>query len=123
MWGARLNQEKVLCAMSPIESAEPNSVSRRTVTKAMAWAVPVIAVATTVPSAAASNPNCSSTCSGGDSRVLLDICEACGSTGNSGKGCIPGGQNSQYWQVPIYLRNPGATPLIFHVTSMKLDGA
>lgn len=108
--------------MNPIEDAEPNPVSRRTVTKAMAWAVPVIAVAATVPLAAASNPNCSSTCSGGDNRVLLDICDACGSTGNSGKGCIPGGENSQYWQVPIYLSNPGATDVIFHVTSMTLSG-
>jgi hypothetical protein len=38
----------------PIGSEAPNGISRRTVTKAMAWAVPVIAVATAVPAYAAS---------------------------------------------------------------------
>lgn len=41
--------------MSEIEETAPRAgVSRRTVTKAMAWSVPVIAVAATVPMAAAS---------------------------------------------------------------------
>jgi hypothetical protein len=42
--------------MSEIENEErePKGITRRTVTKSMAWAVPVIAVAATVPSAAAS---------------------------------------------------------------------
>ena len=42
--------------MSDIENVEPEKkgVSRRTVTKAMAWAVPVIAIATPVPAFAAS---------------------------------------------------------------------
>jgi len=41
--------------MTEIENApEPSGVSRRTVTKAMAWAVPAIAIATPVPASAAS---------------------------------------------------------------------
>lgn len=41
--------------MSELDNAErePKGITRRTVTKSMAWAVPVIAVAATVPSAAA----------------------------------------------------------------------
>ena len=38
----------------PIGSETPKGVSRRTVTKAMAWAVPVIAVSAAVPAYAAS---------------------------------------------------------------------
>ncbi|WP_136707711.1 hypothetical protein [Agromyces sp. H66] len=40
--------------MADIERTEHAGVSRRTVTKAMAWAVPAVAVATTAPLAAAS---------------------------------------------------------------------
>ena len=40
--------------MADIEQPEPTGVSRRTVTKAMAWAVPVVAIASTAPLAAAS---------------------------------------------------------------------
>lgn len=42
--------------MSEINDTFRDGVSRRTVTKAMAWTVPVIAVAATVPHAAASPP-------------------------------------------------------------------
>ncbi|MBN8205325.1 hypothetical protein JF550_05080 [Microbacterium esteraromaticum] len=37
-----------------MSETEQNGISRRTVTKAMAWAVPAVAVASTVPTAAAS---------------------------------------------------------------------
>jgi hypothetical protein len=48
------------------ESGNTSGISRRTVTKAMAWSVPVIAVAATVPTATAS-PTCldSGVCFGG----------------------------------------------------------
>lgn len=42
--------------MTEFEPTQPSGVSRRTVTKAMAWAVPVIAVASPVPAFAASKP-------------------------------------------------------------------
>ena len=66
--------------MSDIENVEPEKkgVSRRTVTKAMAWAVPVIAVAAPVPAFAAS---------GGPPDV--EVGQACKLPGNSGnaQGC------------------------------------
>lgn len=40
--------------MSELEEPTPTGISRRTVTKAMAWAVPVIAIAAPVPAFAAS---------------------------------------------------------------------
>lgn len=40
--------------MSDLEQPQPSGVSRRTVTKAMAWAVPAIALAAPVPAFAAS---------------------------------------------------------------------
>jgi hypothetical protein len=40
--------------MTEIDKSKPAGVSRRTVTKAMAWSVPAIAVAATTPMAAAS---------------------------------------------------------------------
>jgi len=43
--------------MSELKEPQKSGVSRRTVTKAMAWSVPAIAVAATVPNAAAS-PRC-----------------------------------------------------------------
>lgn len=78
--------------MTDIE--QPKGVSRRTVTKAMAWAVPAVAVAASVPVAAASGPidfdpdNASTTCK---------------STG-AGKGCCP----PNFYQFKLVFKNNGA---------------
>lgn len=79
--------------MTDIE--EPKGVSRRTVTKAMAWAVPAVAVAVSVPITSASPPpvvfnpgNASTTCK---------------STG-AGKGCCP----PNYYQFKLVFKNNGS---------------
>ena len=55
--------------MANIEQPEQTGVTRRTVTKAMAWAVPAVAIATAAPLTAAS-PVCldSGVCFGGADR-------------------------------------------------------
>lgn len=77
--------------MADIEQPEPTGVSRRTVTKAMAWAVPVVAIASTAPLAAAS-PICidSDVCFGG-----ITIEKYC-----------PGGANQRrYWACVSFTNN------------------
>lgn len=77
--------------MADIEQPEPTGVSRRTVTKAMAWAVPVVAIASTAPLAAAS-PICidSDVCFGG-----IDI----------GKFCSANANPRRYWACVTFTNN------------------
>ncbi|MDT0186485.1 hypothetical protein Q9S36_40505 [Microbacterium sp. ARD31] len=90
--------------MSSIEEPGSDGVSRRTVAKAMAWAVPAIAVAATVPQAAASAPP----------PPVIDFGGACGNTGALQKGC----GSDKSLQVPLTLTNPTAQPIVFQITSM-----
>ena len=84
--------------MSDIENIEPEKkgVSRRTVTKAMAWAVPVIAIATPVPAFAAS---------GGPPGVAVGV--ACKLPGDSQASCsaivvgIPGLERTKAFAIPL----------------------
>jgi hypothetical protein len=66
--------------MTEIDASKPAGVSRRTVTKAMAWSVPAIAVAATVPTMAASpcvqftlGPNSCKT-AGNPFLYLINLC-------------------------------------------------
>jgi len=106
--------------MSEVEEQSPTGVSRRTVAKAMAWTVPAIAVAATVPLAAASDRTCLPIDGITDPRVEIGVCDTCGNPGGSNKGCASNLQH--YWQTPIYLNNPGPDELVFHVTSFQLNG-
>jgi hypothetical protein len=90
--------------MSAIEEAGSEGVSRRTVAKAMAWAVPAIAVAATVPTAAASAPP----------PPVIDFGGACGNTGATQKGC----GSDKSLQVPLTLTNPTPQAIVFQITSM-----
>ena len=81
------------------QSAEPgtiqaNGISRRTVTKAMAWAVPVIAVASTVPGAAASVTCLSSGVCFGGIRIEK-YCAGSIPTGREYWACVSFTNNSQ----------------------------
>lgn len=70
--------------MTEIEPQQPGGVSRRTVTKAMAWAVPVIAVAAPVPAFAASQ----------------------GFVSFTGRACKdPGGGQSKYYYFQVTITN------------------
>lgn len=87
---------------------EPAGVSRRTVTKAMAWAVPAVAVAATVPYAAASpcndyNPEnpCPVTFTG----------EACKEPGNP-----------KYYRFQLIVSNPTGSPLVVSFDSLTVNG-
>ena len=88
--------------MSDIENVEPEKkgISRRTVTKAMAWAVPAIAIAAPVPAFAAS---------GGPPGVAVG--QACKLPGNSQAGCseifagIPGLDASKAFAIPLLVCN------------------
>lgn len=97
--------------MGDIDKTE-GGVSRRTVTKAMAWAVPVVAVATAVPGAAASvcNPEFSyggnsCKCPGEGNNVkeyYLSICVT------DASGCPLGPNNTLYiWGVKNNSNAPG----------------
>ena len=68
-------REEVTVTENDYEDSERSGVSRRTVTKAMAWAVPAIAVATAAPAFAAS-PQCVD--------ISLDDAASCKSPGQSG---------------------------------------
>ena len=88
--------------MSAIEEAGSDGVSRRTVAKAMAWAVPAIAVAATVPSAAASAPP----------PPAFDFNKGCATVGNGNGGCA-GTQKTP--QVPAYATNQTGAPLVLQI--------
>ena len=94
--------------MSDIENIEPEKkgVSRRTVTKAMAWAVPVIAIATPVPAFAAS---------GGPPGVAVGV--ACKLPGGSNANCsnvvgIPGISGTKGFAIPLRITNNTDKPIV-----------
>ena len=87
------------------DSSTPRRLSRRTVAKGAAWAVPAVAVAVTTPSAAGS---------GKVPPVLITFGTACGNTGATQKGC--GGDKTL--QVPLTLSYASAAPVVFQITSM-----
>ncbi|WP_457100824.1 hypothetical protein [Microbacterium sp. P5_E9] len=87
----------------PIGSEAPTGVSRRTVTKAMAWAVPVIAVSAAVPAYAAS-------------QVAFTF---------NGLGCkLPGNSNSTYkgYAFQVQIKNTGTVAIVINIISIKLNG-
>jgi hypothetical protein len=95
--------------MSDIENVEPEKkgVSRRTVTKAMAWAVPVIAIASPVPAFAAS---------GGPPDVAVGT--ACKLPGASASGCaeifagFPGLDPDKAFAIPLLVCNNTDKPIV-----------
>jgi hypothetical protein len=87
----------------PVGSEAPKGISRRTVTKAMAWAVPVIAVAAPVPAYAASQINFSL----------------------NGAGCkLPGNSNSTYkgYAFALVINNTSSVVITINITSITLNG-
>jgi len=88
------------------KSTDPRQVSRRTLMKGAAWAVPVLAVAATSPLAAASGNV--------PPAPGIDFGGGCGNTGATKKGC--GG--SQTLQVPLTLSNNTGRDIVFQVVSM-----
>jgi hypothetical protein len=85
------------------DSAPPGGVSRRTVTRAMAWAVPVIAVAAAVPAYAASRPILQATGA---------ACKLPGASGNLYKG----------YAIGFTADNPYNVPLVITIDSIILNG-
>lgn len=79
--------------------------TRRTVVRGAAWTVPVVAVAANAPAFATSYD---------PPPPVINFGGSCGNTGALQKGC--GGFKTL--EVPLSLTNPGATPIIFQVTSM-----
>jgi hypothetical protein len=87
----------------PIGSEAPNGVSRRTVTKAMAWAVPVIAVSAAVPAYAAS-------------RINFNL---------NGLGCkLPGNSNGIFkgYAFALTINNDSTVPITITITQITLNG-
>src|SRR6478609_11913867 len=87
--------------MSENEEQPTGGISRRTVTKAMAWAVPAIAIAAPVPAFAASG----------------------GSFNLSGLGCkLPGNSNSIYkgYAFRLSISNTTNSSITLNVTEIKL---
>lgn len=85
------------------DQASKTGVSRRTLTKGAAWAVPAIAVMAPAANAAVS---------GGS--VVIDIGKGCANTGTTTKGCGTG----KSLQVRLTLNNPGPGDFVFQITSM-----
>lgn len=85
----------------------PN-ISRRTLVRGAAWAVPVVAVAAIAPSVAASEPPPTTT-------PTFISSAGCGTTGNGG-GCAG---LVKAPQIPFVIKNTTASPLWFQVTGMK----
>jgi hypothetical protein len=85
------------------KSEAPDGVTRRTVTTAMAWAVPVIAVAAAVPAYAASQPILQATGEG---------CKLPGNSGNLYKG----------YAIGFTAENPYDVPLLITIDSIILNG-
>ena len=77
------------------DSELPDGVSRRTITRAMAWAVPVIAVAAAAPAYAASQPILQATGEG---------CKLPGNSGNLYKGYAIGFTASNPYDVSLLIR-------------------
>lgn len=87
----------------PIGSEAPDGISRRTVTKAMAWAVPVIAVSAAVPAYAASQINFNLT----------------------GQGCkLPGNSNSIFkgYAFALSIQNSSTVMVTIEILSITLNG-
>jgi hypothetical protein len=90
-------------------SSEPpaKGISRRTVTKAMAWSVPAVAVAASVPAYAAS---------GGPPGVAVG--EACKLPGNSAQDCaaifagLPGLDPNKAFAIPLQVCNNTSKPIV-----------
>jgi hypothetical protein len=82
--------------MSELEQPTPKGISRRTVAKAMAWSVPVVAVAAAVPAYAASG-----------STPVITAGLACKSPGQSCS-AFPFG-----YRVPVSIENPDPTKTIY----------
>lgn len=82
--------------MSELDQPTPKGISRRTVAKAMAWSVPVVAVAAAVPAYAASG-----------SPPIITTGTACKSPGSSCKTFDKG------YQVPVTIQNPDPTKTIW----------
>jgi hypothetical protein len=81
----------------------PSGISRRTVTKAMAWAVPVIAVAAPVPAYAAS-------------QIMFDL---------NGLGCkLPGNSNSIFkgYAFALTIDNDSTVTVVVEILSITLNG-
>ena len=88
-------------------------VSRRTVTKAMAWAVPAVAVAATVPFVAASA--CNDFNPENPCPITL-----------GGTGCkLPGNSNATFkgYAFRVTIANPTGASISVNVTSASLDGS
>lgn len=87
------------------ESEQPGGVTRRTVTKAMAWAVPAIAIAAPVPAFA------------GASQGVLTL---------EGTGCkLPGNSNDTFKGYAFNLNAINTTPNVFYcvdILSVTLNG-
>jgi len=86
----------------PIGSEAPKGVSRRTVTKAMAWAVPVIAVSTAVPAYAAS-------------QIFFNF---------SGLGCkLPGNSNNIFkgYAFAFTITNDSTVPITIRIIDITLN--
>jgi hypothetical protein len=82
--------------MSELEQPAPKGISRRTVAKAMAWSVPVVAVAAAVPAYAASG-----------SPPIIIAGTACKSPGQSCS-AFPFG-----YRVPVTIQNPDPNQTIY----------
>jgi hypothetical protein len=82
---------------------EPSGVSRRTVTKAMAWAVPVLAVSAAVPAYAAS-------------QINFQL---------NGAGCkLPGNSNGIYkgYAFALIITNNSTVPITINILDISLNG-
>ena len=88
--------------MSELETPQPSGVSRRTVTKAMAWAVPAVAVATAVPAYA------------GASRDFVEF---------TGQACKdPGGGQSKFYYFEVVITNSTGADLVVDFTDVEVNG-
>jgi len=93
------------------ENDQPVGVNRRTVTKAMAWAVPAVAVAATVPYAAASPCN------------DYNPSNPCPVTLNGTFCKVPGGGTEKTYIVEATVVNPSGNPLTVSFDSMTVNGS
>ncbi|MBS1673012.1 MAG: hypothetical protein JSS74_03510 [Actinobacteria bacterium] len=82
------------------------NISRRTLVKGAAWSVPLVAVASMAPFAAASGESETPTFNNG---------LGCASTG-TGSGCL---NTEKTPQIPFAIKNTSSGPLVFQVTGAK----
>lgn len=92
-------------------ASAPKGVSRRTVAKAMAWSVPVVAVAATAPLVAASPVI--------PPPPVFNFGNAVKNPGNS---CTTTCVMKQSYGVPVTVSNPAPTNFIIKFTDYKIDG-